>query len=414
MSESMKVLQINATYGVGSTGLIVRDIGQALASAGHEAYFAYQKAPESPANGYRVGNAMDHKRHALLTRVLGGQGFYSRHATAKLCRYIDRISPDVVHLHNLHSNYVHLPRLLAHLAQRDIPTVITMHDCWFFTGKCFHYADVGCDKFRHACGNCPKKGAPPASLFVDRSGRDLNSKIEALTAIPRLYLVGCSDWICGEARSSRLSACDVRRIYNGVDTSVFTPRDRAALKAERGLAGKQVILGMANKWLQPANRPLLDAVVSGMPADRTLCLVGCTDKQKQDLTPFGDRVRAVGFVSDRDEMARLYAMADVFVNPTHADTLPTVNMESICAGTPVITYNVGGSPELVDADTGIVVSEGDVSAVLQAIDETLSQDMPACSTTGKARFDKNECYGAYVDLYRAICANQNRREEGLT
>ena len=413
MSESMKVLQINATYGVGSTGLIVRDIGQALASAGHEAYFAYQSAPEPPVNGYRVGNVADHKRHALLARLFGGQGFYSRRATAKLCRYIDRVSPDVVHLHNLHSNYVHLTRLLSHLARRDIPTVITMHDCWFFTGKCFHYADVGCDKFRHSCGNCPKKGAPPASLLFDRSARDLQRKIEALTAIPRLYLVGCSDWICDEARSGRLSACDVRRIYNGVDTSVFAPRDRAALKAEQGLAGKQVILGMANKWLQPANRPLLDAVVSGMPESRVLCLVGCTDKQKQELATLGDRVRATGFVSDRDEMARLYAMADVFVNPTRADTLPTVNMESICAGTPVVTYAVGGSPELIDADTGTVVPEGDVPAVLQAIEEILSQDTPTCSATGKARFDKNECYGAYVDLYRTVCASENRKEEAL-
>lgn len=407
----MRVLQINATWGVGSTGLIVRDIGQALVSAGHEAYFAYQTAPEPPLNGYRVGNTLDHKCHALLCRVFGGQGFYSRHATKNLCQYIDQISPDVVHLHNLHSNYVHLTKLLSHLKRRNIPTVITMHDCWFFTGKCFHYVDVGCDKFKKSCGNCPKKGAPPASLLLDRSRRDLNRKIAALTAVPQLYLVGCSDWICSEARSGRLSGCDIRRIYNGVDTAVFAPRDRSALKAERGLEEKQVVMGMANKWLQPVNRSLLDAVVEGMPDDRILCLVGCTDDQKQQLAAHGDRVCAVGFVSDRDELARVYSMADVFVNPTHADTLPTVNMESICAGTPVITYNVGGSPELIDADTGIVVPEGDVTAVLQAVDKMLAQDMPTCSTTGKSRFDKNECYGAYVDLYRTICGETTEPTE---
>ena len=401
----MRVLQINATWGVGSTGLIMRDIGQALTSVGGEAYFAYQTAAEPPANGYRVGNTPDHKRHALLCRAFGGQGFYSRHATKNLCRYIDQISPDVVHLHNLHSNYVHLTRLLAHLARRDIPTVITMHDCWFFTGKCFHYVDVGCDKFKRDCGNCPKKSAPPASMLFDRSKRDLNRKIEALTAIPRLYLVGCSDWICNEACQSRLSACDIRRIYNGVDVSVFTPRDNAKTKTEYGLDGKKIIMGMANKWLLPANRPLLEETVGSLSEDRVLVIVGCNDRQRQALAAYGDRVRAVGFIRDRDELARVYSMADVFVNPTHADTLPTVNMESICAGTPVITYDVGGAPELVDADTGTVVPEGDVPAVLRAIDEILSRDMPACSDTGKARFDKVKCYGKYIDLYREICGD---------
>ena len=413
----MRVLQINATWGVGSTGLIMRDIGQALTSAGGEAYFAYQTAAEPPANGYRVGNTPDHKRHALLCRVFGGQGFYSRHATKNLCRYIDQISPDVVHLHNLHSNYVHLTRLLAHLARRDIPTVITMHDCWFFTGKCFHYVDVGCDKFKRDCGNCPKKSEAPASAIFDRSRRDLNRKIKALSGIPRLYLVGCSDWVCDEARQSRLSACDIRRIYNGVDTSVFTPRDDAKTKAEYGLDGKQIIMGMANKWFKKANRPLLQKMTDSLPEDRVLVIVGCNDRQRQELAAYGDRVRAVGFIRDRDELARVYSMADVFVNPTHADTLPTVNMESICSGTPVITYDVGGGPELVDENTGVIVPEWDISAIMQAVEDVLSRDMPVCSDAVRDRFDKTKCYAKYVELYRTICGDTDtntNNEESIT
>ncbi len=402
----MKVLQINATYGVGSTGLIMRDIGNALTSSGHEAYFAYQTAVAPPEKGYRVGSAFDRKRHALLCRIFGGQGFYSRRATGKLCRYIDEVSPDVVHLHNLHSNYVHLTKLLAYLAERDIPTVITMHDCWFFTGKCFHYVDVGCERYRSACGNCPKKKEAPASLIFDRSSRDLDRKISALKAIPRLYLVGCSDWICGEARGSRLAGCDIRRIYNGVDVSVFSPTDGAQTRVAYSLGEKKVILGMANKWLSDANGQLVRDVCASLPHDRVLCIIGCTEEQKKRLEPYGDRVRAIGYVSDRLELARLYAAADVFVNPTRADTLPTVNMESICAGTPVVTYDVGGSPELIDPQTGAVVPEGDVSGMIHAIDTVLAEEMIDCARTGKERFDKTKCYEQYIDLYRMICTDR--------
>ena len=131
----MKVLQINATYGYGSTGLIMKDIGDTLVASGNEAYFAFQSANVSVPNGYAVGSFLDRKVHDLLCRVFGRQGYYSHIPTKKLIRHIEKIKPDVVHLHNLHSNYVHLNSLLKYLGENDIPTVITMHDCWYLTGK---------------------------------------------------------------------------------------------------------------------------------------------------------------------------------------------------------------------------------------------------------------------------------------
>ena len=105
----MRILQINAVYGHGSTGTIVRDIEQLCVHRGIECFVASPDPMVKKAeNGYLIGNTFDHKLHALLCRISGKQAYFSHFPTWNLCRYISRIKPDVVHLHNLHSNFIQL------------------------------------------------------------------------------------------------------------------------------------------------------------------------------------------------------------------------------------------------------------------------------------------------------------------
>ena len=397
----MKVLQINATYGYGSTGLIAKDIGDMLTDAGHDAFYAYQSCLDVPQNGYRVGGKLDWKWHALACRIFGKQGYYSKAATRKLLKHIAKIKPDVVHLHNLHSNYIHLNTLLDFLAKKDIATVITLHDCWYFTGKCFHYADVGCDRFQSGCGQCPKKKAPPKSLFFDASTRVLKDRYRYLSSIPRLTVVGCSDWVCGEAKKGVLKDAHITRIYNGVDTEIFKPYENNILK-EAYKDECFYILGMANKWLLPANAPLLEETVKTLDENCKLVLIGCTEEQAQSLKAKSANIIPTSFVKDRKKLAEYYSAADVFVNATHVDTLPTVNMESICCGTPVITYDVTGSPELISDGCGKVVKENDIFSLLTWLDAR--PEKIAAETLPKARvaYDKNKCYKEYLTVYEDL------------
>lgn len=393
----MNILQVNAKYGFGSTGLIMKDIGEAIANSGNEPYFAYQRTDSSVKNGMVVGNPLDWKLHAALCRVFGGQGYYSKLATRQFISEIRRIKPDVVHLHNLHSNYISVDILLKFLAEEDIATVITLHDCWWFTGKCFHYVDCDCDRFITGCGKCPKRKAAPRSILFDTSAKFWENKKKRLLAIPRLKIVGCSKWICGEAKKSFLKDCDIVQVYNGIDTSIFRPYDTADLKAKLNVGDHFLVLGMANKWLDKRNAEVLRLVYDAH--DVQIVLVGCTQAQKMQLAADFPKIITIGYVSDREELARYYSMADVFVNLTHADTLPTVNMESICCGTPVITYDSCGSPELVDSDSGIVVAENDTNGILSAIDLVRNHQYPNCAVTGKNRFDRNLTYQQYLEVY---------------
>ena len=397
----MRVLQINANYGYGSTGIIMSDIGDTLISAGHEAFFAYQRSNVSVDNGYVVGNIADWKCHALLCRVFGRQGFYSHRATKKLCDHLDDITPDIVHLHNLHSNFVHLGILLEYLAKRDIPTVITMHDCWYFTGKCFHFIDVQCEGYKNGCGNCPKQKAAPKSCFFDCSARDLMSKNKLLHAIPRLIIVGCSKWISLRAKESILKDIKIKQIYNGVDIDIFKPMNIIELKKQYNIKNQYIVLGMANKWCNSKNIPLVKNV-SKLP-NTILVLLGCKDQDILWIKKNCPNVISEGYITDRHMLAMYYNMADVFVNLTFADTLPTVNMESICCGTPVITYDSCGSPELIDDDSGIVVPRGNHEKVIDAINVARGKNWEKCRQSGILRFDKRYCYQQYLEIYNSLC-----------
>lgn len=389
-----KILQINANYGFGSTGLIIKDIDALISQQSDlESIVAYQRINAHLDNGIVIGSNIDWKLHALLSRIFGKQGLYSSLPTRKFIGLLKHIKPDIVHLHNLHSNYININILLKYLAKNDIPTVVTMHDCWWFTGKCFHYIDVGCNRFTTGCGKCPKLKAPPASLFFDCTKSVYSIKKSALLAIPRLTVVGCSDWICGEAQKSFLREKNIVKLYNGVDTSIFKP-------AEEPHNECFTVMGMANKWLTDRERGLIDAILDG--TDCQIMIVGCTDTQQKELSNYGPRVKSIGFIKNREDLAMLYNQADVFINVTHADTLPTVNMEAICCGTPVITYNSTGSPELVNQNTGYVVDEGDWQGIIELINKRKFPDRMFCAWEGKRIFDKNTCYDRYIDLYRLI------------
>ncbi len=392
----MKVLQINAVYGFKSTGVIVKDIENLLNDNGHTAFVAYQTAVNPPQNSYKIGNKSDWKIHAILARVFGKQAYFSRIATKKLLKYIEKIRPDVVHLHNLHSNYINLNILCDYLAEKNIKTVYTLHDCWCFTGKCSHYVAVGCDKWQSSCGSCPQNKCEQPSLFFDATSKVLKDKTEHLNKIKDLTLVACSEWIKAEAEKSLLKPKNITVIYNGVDTGIFKPH-KSSFKEQNGFSDEFVIMGMADKWCLEENKIAVQKIVESNK-DSKIVIVGCNKAQKQMFDNYNN-VLALEYVKDRKKLADIYSSCDVFVNLTHADTLPTVNMESISSGTPVITYDCCGSPELVDQDSGFVVKENDVDALLTTIAKLKEQPLKIDISSAHKKFDKNSCYNKYLEVY---------------
>ena len=398
----MKVLQINAVYGHGSTGTIVRDIEQLCEQNGIECYVASPDPKVKEAKrSYVIGNILDHKLHALLCRINGMQGYFSHIPTWNLCKYIDQIKPDVVHLHNLHSNYIHLNILLRHLAKRDIKTIITLHDCWFYTGGCFHYTAVGCGKWMKSCGQCPKKKQDTPAFLFDCSSRILADRKKYLLAIPHLYINGVSEWITKEATNTFFKDTPKAVIRNGVDMKVFKPTP-SDLRHRLGLDDKYIILGPASKWLAPVNRVVLAEFSRLLKPDEILLLYGCT-QTTQDLPK---NVFKYGYTIDRVELAQLYTMADVFANVTREDSLSLINIEAQACGTPVVTFDQTGPKETVDGINSFSVPVGDVMKMYDAIERVRQSHIDNKETAlrqfVKENYELSSTYQQYIDLYKSI------------
>lgn len=396
----MKVIQINAVYGYKSTGVIVKDIVKAGQSNGIQMFTAYQTASEDVTNGYKIGNKLDWKYHALYARLTGKQGYASKRATKKLLKWIDSVKPDIVHFHNLHSNYININILTNYLSKNNISTILTLHDCWFFTGKCTHFINVNCDKWKTTCGSCPQLKKEVKSWFADNTSFVLNDKCTHLNSIEKLNIVGCSKWISDLVRQSKLKNNNIQTIYNGVDTSIFKPTE-TDFKIRYGIADKFVILGMASKWGEENNREGVKKIISSFNEDCVFIIIGCTKIDEISYSEYTN-VKTFGYIEDRLFLAEIYSSSDVFVNLTHADTLPTVNMESICCGTPVVTFNVGGSPELIDKDDGFIVAENDFDDVIQCIMKIKKIRCKFSVAEKHMKFDKDKCVEKYIDLYKSL------------
>lgn len=392
----MKVLQINAVYGRGSTGTIVRDIEQLCEQKGIECYIVSPDPNVKTARrGYIIGNAIDHKIHALLCRLNGKQAYFSTFATKRLLRYLDQIRPDVVHLHNLHSNYINLNLLLQYLTKHDVRTIITLHDCWFYTGGCFHYTAVNCNRWLKNCGNCPKKRKDTPAFFIDKSEKILRDRIHYFSAIPRLEVTGVSRWIADEARRTFLHNRPIHVIYNGVNTDIFIPT-KSKIREKLGICHKRVYLGPAGKWFLESNLQALKYFADNMQENEVLILFGTM----QSPIKLPTNVILYPYIKKKNELAALYSCADVFINPTREESLSLINIEAQSCGTPVVTYGGTGVQETVDDYCGFSVSSGNYEQLYEIAHHVEKNSLNLlCRQWVEKRYDICRNYEQYIKLY---------------
>lgn len=391
-----RLLQINVTANWGSTGKIAESIGTCAIKHGWESYVAYGRYfNDSQSHLVRIGSAMDTYWHYGVQRIFDNEGLCSQRATKKLIADIERIAPDVIQLHNIHDHYLNYRILFEYLNSTDIKVVWTFHDCWAFTGHCFHFVTKQCERWKMSCYDCPLRNEYPKT-WLDRSVRNYTLKKSLFAANKNLTIVPCSEWMANFVRESFLKDKQIFIIHNGVDLNVFVPTARATHVGETFK-----VLAVSSVWTQ--EKGILDIyhLRQILPENVEIVMVGVSEKQQQKL-PIG--VRGIQRTQNIQELVKLYNEADVLINPTYADTFPTVNLEALACGTPVITYNTGGSPEAIDEKTGVVVPQGDVKVLADAILQMKEHPLSSadCRQRAEMLFDKNKCFKQYINLYNEL------------
>lgn len=357
----MRILMINVVCGIRSTGRICTDLAAALEEQGHEVKIAYGRevVPEQfKKYAVRIGSDLDVKLHGLKARLFDGCGFGSRRATEKFIEWVKEFDPDVIHLHNLHGYYINIEVLFDYLRTCEKKIIWTLHDCWAFTGHAAFCETANCERWIAGCYDCPKKNDYPVSLF-DKSTENWKKKKNLMEGIPNLTIVTPSEWLANLVRNSFLAQYPVLVIHNGVNTSVFKPTD-SAVKERLGLQNKKIILGVAALWEKRKGLDDFICISKMLPAQYQVVLVGLSRKQIRHLPK---SIVGIERTNSVKELVELYTAADVYVNPTYEDNYPTTNLEAIACGTPVVTFNTGGSGESAQ----IVIDKGNLEAVVNAV-----------------------------------------------
>lgn len=395
----MKILQINSVCGIRSTGRICTDIAELLKGQGDECIIAYgrEHVPKKYQDiAVRIGTDFDTKLHGIQSRILDNTGFASKKATCNFVRWVTEYNPDIIHLHNLHGYYINIEVLFDYLARAGKPVVWTLHDCWAFTGHCAYFDFAGCSKWiTHCRAPCPNKKEYPRSFLLDRSYHNFEDKRKLFTSVKNINIVVPSKWLAELVKQSFLRRYPVHVIPNGIDLSVFKPTPSNFLQTF-GLDGKTILLAVASVWDKRKGYDDLLVLAGMLDNSCQLVIVGLSEKQKQKLP---DNIIGILKTNSASELAQLYSAADVFLNPTYEDNFPTVNLEALACGTPIITYNSGGSPECVDKLTGIVLDKKGPQYILGEIDKAKMLNQSDCVRRAQ-NFERDNQYNTYKTLYK--------------
>lgn len=400
----MIVAQVNALYGTGSTGKICRAIGERLAAEGDVSYILHVQEQPNTDNHISYASPAYIRMQAVKSRLLGNYGFNGRAATKRLIAHLERIRPDVVHLHNMHSHNAHLTLLFRYLKKKKIKVVWTFHDCWTFTSYCPHFIMAKCDKWKTGCEHCPQYRK--YSLLFDRSRMLYRRKKELLTGLD-MTVVTPSRWLADLVKQSFLKEHPVTVVHNGIDLSVFHPMENSFREKYGIPPEKSILLGVTIDWGIVRARKGLDVflkLAETLDPDRyQIVLVGTGDEVDKDLPA---NIISIHRTQNAKELAEIYTASDLFVNPTREEVLGLVNLESLACGTPVLTFQTGGCPECIDETCGAVVPCEDVEALTREIIricETKPYSAEACVARAK-RFDQYVKYEEYIELYRSVTA----------
>ena len=399
-----KVLQINTVVNTTSTGRITEEIGLTAMSNGWESYIAYgrNKRP-SASNLIKIGNDIDIKLHGLQTRLFDRHGLASKGATIKLIQEIKTINPNIIHLHNIHGYYLNYEILFEYFSVANIPTVWTFHDCWPITGHCVYFSYVGCEKWKTQCYKCPQKTLYPASYIIDRSKKNYNLKKESFNSLSNLTLVPVSQWLSGILNDSFLQNYPIKTIHNGVNTEVFKPYDGSSVRVKYELEDKFILLGVANVWEPRKGMVDFIELSKHLSDDYKIVLVGLTKKQIEQLP---ENILGIERTENVEELADIYSSADIVLNLSYEETFGLTTVEGFACGTPGIVYNSTASPELIDKSTGIVVGQGNMNKLVEAI-YTIKNNgkqyySDACVSRAHRLYKKDDRYKEYIDLYEEL------------
>jgi len=370
----MRILRVNTVYERGGAAGKAQTLHFELSRLeGWESLFAYGRGPKVKESGVvRFVLQPEVYFHILLTRLTGLQGYGTWLSTRRLLHLIRDWKPDVIHFHNIHGYYLDLSIARA-VGKLQIPVVWTLHDGWALTGRCAYFFE--CNRWKTGCGNCPNLSWYPKT-YLDSSAFMWKKKKECFISEWNPVIVCPSQWLADKVKESYLNKFKIKVIPNGVDTEIFKPEDKIEIRKKLKISpDKKVILFVAvNLRDERKGAKYFFEALKYIKADNWMVLtIGKRINLNREVKT-AVNIKQLGYISDKNLISDIYNAADVFCITSLDDNFPTTVLESMACGISVVGFKVGGIPEQVSKDCGILVEPKDAKALGEALEKIINDE----------------------------------------
>lgn len=394
----MKVLQMNCWLELGSTGKIVHALQDYMERCGDDSYAIYGMGEKSSnPKELRTTPKMVRKMQSFRSRITGYPYGGCIWGTTEAIRFLKKVQPEVVHIHCINGYMVNVYKVLSYLKGHHIPTVVTNHAEFMYTGGCTHA--IECEKWKIGCHSCDKLNAEhPISYFFDKTANEWKKMHDAYYGFEKLHICNVSDWLTERAKQSPFFVgYPMSTVFNGLSTNDFHYRETAN-KANRirplivhvtpnfydNIKGGKHVLEMCKRF------PNVDFLVVGSKENGTI-----------ERLP---NLHFRGSILNQKELARVYSSADVCLLTSLRETFSMVTAESLCCGTPVVGFRAGGPESIALKDYSIFVEQGDDDALEHALKEMLSRKVQkqVISNEACSKYSEETMCKHYYQIYKDL------------
>ena len=402
----MKILHINAVYDQGGAALLMQILAKNIEqNKCLEQFFIVKDSFEATTNNiFHTRNIPAFFGYRKFSRIISEQGFLYCFLPLEahfILKKTQEIVPDLIHLHNIHGGY--FPTNLLSKLAGIAPIVWTFHDMFPITGHCAYSFE--CEKWKTGCGNCERLDIYPF-IKRDRTKFLWNYKSKIFNSAD-FAIVTPSLWLKKCVEESFLKHKDIRLIYNGIDLENFKKTNKSkARKALKLPEDKKIVLLSADGGVKNPFKggELVFQTFEKLKNRNDILFLNIGGETNQESEKWLD----FGYVKETKTMAMLYSAADVYLFPTLADNCPLTAIESIACGLPIVTFETGGVPEIVENNkTGFIVEYKNGEMLTSALeklleDNDLREKMAENAIEASKKFSSERMALEYMQLYEEL------------
>ena len=408
----MRVLQINCVFRKGSTGKIVNDIHSTLESKGINSYVSYGRGIQiDEINIFKFCSEIEAKIQGIYNRLGGlqyGGNFLSTH---RLISEIKNKKPDIIHLHCINGYCVNIYTLLKFIAKSEIPTVITHHAEFFYTGSCGYSLNCNQWKNQNGCMNCSLRRNALGTLWRDNSHNAWCKMKKAFSYFQtnKLIFVAVSPWVKERSQESPILnsfPCEV--VMNGIDTQIFYPYlnkdnifDSVRKKDEKIVLHVTASFSTEIGTLKGGYHII---ELAKMMPDVTFVVVASNVSISH---PLPENIYFWGKAKSQVELAQMYSSADLSLIVSKRETFSMICAESLCCGTPIVGFKAGGPESIALPKYSEFVEYGNIQQLKYVIENKLHQsyNKNQIAEAAKLTYSANVMVDNYIKVYNKILGN---------